>query len=268
MLAVALAACGGVGTPSLPVAATASTAVPDGPPVAFAHQGEPGRVPTVVFQSGLGDDHGAWSQVLHRLPDGIEAIAPDRPGYGASPLRTGVRDACHIAREQRQLLRRTGATPPYLLVGHSIGGLYQYVYARMYPDEVAGLVLLDPTHPELFAALQREQPAAAALLRLARHTVFTRAMRQEFDGQSQCVARVERETPLPMPAVVMTSTRPPFYAGADLQATLERLRLDWVARTGVPALTPVTGSGHAIQHDAPDAVVQAILRLAGAASPR
>lgn len=261
LVAVALAACGGVGGSTPPSAATGVTALPGGAPVAFARQGQRGHAPTVVFQSGLGDDHAAWALVLQRLPETIEAISPDRPGYGASPQRPGVRDACRIAHEQRQLLRRSGAAPPYLLVGHSIGGLYQYVYARLFPEEVAGIVLLDPTHPDTLQAVEREQPGMAALLRLARHTVFTSAMRQEFDAQAECLAKVDRALPLPMPAIVMASTRLPVYIGAELQSTLDRLRDDWVVRTNANQLTPVYGSGHVIQRDAPDVVVQAILQL-------
>lgn len=257
-LGISLSAC--IGTQRQ--AQTPLSAAPlAGTQIAFAHQGQASAAPTVVFQSGLGDDHGSWSTVLQQLPPHIEAVAPDRPGYGASPSRSGARDACRIAQEQRQLLRRAGLKPPYVLVGHSLGGLYQYVYARQYPDEVAGLVLLDPTHPQILASMQRETPGAAAMLQLARHTVFTAAMRQEFDAQGACLDALDASTPLPMPALLLVSTRAPAYEGADLQALLGNLRQDWLQLTGAAALTPVADAGHYIQRDAPQAVVWAIRSL-------
>lgn len=266
LLGLALAACSGTAPRVDPDgrADAPAVAMVAGAPISFRHHATPqARGPVVVFQSGLGDDHRTWSAVLHRLPGQYEAVAADRPGYGgsAAPQADEVRDACRIAEEQRALLRSAGLRPPYVLVGHSLGGWYQYVYARLYPQEVAGLVLLDPTHPGLQAALQAQHPAATALLRLARHTVFTPAMGQEFDAQSACVEQVEQRAPLAAPALLLASTEAPVYMGAELRQTLDALRRDWVARSGA-ALTLVPGSGHRIQQDAPQAVVQAIEALA------
>lgn len=254
-----LAACATPANEATPSATGQATV--DGARIAFARQGhaaDPG--PAVVFQSGMGDDHRSWSAVLQRLPAGLQALAPDRPGYGDSPAREGLRDACRIAAEQRALLRSTGLRPPYLLVGHSLGGWYQYVYARLYPQEVAGLVLLDPTHPRLLATLQQRHPAATAVLQLARHTVFTPTMGQEFDAQSACAERVEQQAPLAAPALLLASTERPLYIADDLQRTLEQLRGDWLQRSGA-ALVRVAGSGHQIPSDAPGAVVQAIAQM-------
>ena len=266
LLAFALTACAGQDLREDPH--TAVAALPDGTRIAFVHQQGRAQTPTVVFQSGLGDDHAVWAPVLEQLPSGVDAIAPDRPGYGESPAALDARSACRIAQEQRQLLRRSGAKPPYLLVGHSIGGLYQYVYARLYPEEVAGLVLLDPTHPELLETLRDAQPGAAALLQLARMTVFTPTMRQEFDAQGDCLGAVDQAAQLSTPTVVLASTRAPALAGPALQAALEHLRQDWLARTGGAALIRVDGSGHQIHRDAPQAVATAIAALLTSAASR
>lgn len=260
LLTLAVAACSGTAFRAPPPAPQQAAVA--GVPVSFVHQGRSvGGTPTVVFQSGLGDDHSTWAPVLRELPVHFEAVAPDRPGYGTSPARDEVRDACRIAQELRALLHGAGLRPPYLLVGHSLGGLYQYVYARLYPEDVAGLVLLDPTHPQLQARLQQEQPVAAALLQVARHTTFTPAMAQEFDAQADCLDRVEQRAPLAAPARLLASTDTPVYMGAGLLNLLEGLRQDWLERSGA-TLTRVAGSGHRIQQDAPGAVVQAIEALA------
>ncbi|MBK7417536.1 MAG: alpha/beta hydrolase [Dechloromonas sp.] len=61
-------------------------------------------------------------------------FAYDRPGYGSNPASNTPRDPCTIATELRDQLRSAGLPPPYVLVGHSLGGLYQYVFARLYPE--------------------------------------------------------------------------------------------------------------------------------------
>lgn len=237
------------------------------PAAAVLRPGAPhAAAPTVVFQSGLGDGHAVWREVLAQLPPALPAIAADRPGYGERPAGAGPRDACHIAAEQRALLQRSGLRPPYVLVGHSLGGLYQYVYARLYPQEVAGLVLLDPTHPDLLATLQREQPAAASVLRLARQLAFTPAMRQEFDAQADCLQQLPGRAPLAVPTLLLASTRQPFYMTEELQSALDGLRADWLRRTGA-LLLPVQGSGHHLHRDAPHAVAQAVQALTARAAP-
>src|SRR5574343_1205197 len=115
--------------------------------------------PTVVLQAGLGDGQSAWRPVLPALQQLGPVFAYDRPGYGSAASVDGARDPCTIARELHALLQQQQVAPPYLLVGHSIGGLYQYVYARLYPQEVAGMVLLDPTHTEHWASMQQQVPA-------------------------------------------------------------------------------------------------------------
>ncbi|KQP37151.1 alpha/beta fold hydrolase [Pseudorhodoferax sp. Leaf274] len=265
LLGLALAACSGTAPRADVQAPAPSVAMVAGAPISFVHQAAPqARGPVVVFQSGLGDGHASWSAVLHALPAQHAAIVADRPGYGDSPGRDGSRSACRIAEEQHALLHQAGLRPPYVLVGHSLGGLYQYVYARMYPQDVAGLVLLDPTHPRLQATLEQAQPVAAALLQLARQTVFTPAMAQEFDAQADCLQQVEQQPALKAPTVLLASTLTPVYMGEGLRDMLEGLRQDWLRRSGA-TLARVPDSGHQIQHDAPHAVVRAIEAVAASA---
>ena len=130
---------------------------------------------TVVFQSGLGDGMSPWAAVMGRLPSTVSAFAYDRSGYGASrPAPEASRNPCDVARELHATLAATSTRPPYLLVAHSLGAQYQYAYARLFPEEVAGMLLLDPTHPDHWISLQRETPTVAAAVSALRATVFSR----------------------------------------------------------------------------------------------
>ena len=105
-------------------------------PLAYSKMGNGG--PTIVFQSGLGDGKDSWSPIASSLARGSQVFAYDRPGYGDSKESAAPRDPCSIATELRAALHQAGVRPPFLLVGHSIGGIYQYAFARMYARRCVG----------------------------------------------------------------------------------------------------------------------------------
>lgn len=213
---------------------------------------------TVIFQSGLGDGMAPWAAVIDRLPSTVATFAYDRPGYGASrPAPTTPRTPCDVARELHEALAAAGAPPPYLLVGHSLGGQYQYAYALLFPQEVAGMVLLDPTHPDHWTSLQRETPVAASTVAGLRATVFSSAMRAEFDGQSRCLATAPSLT-VPVPARILASTRFAITESSAFQSVVSRLRMDWLSKLPGATLRLVDGAGHYIQKDKPEVVAAEI----------
>ena len=113
--------------------------------------------PTVILEAGL-DLFGSlsWSTIQTDLSHSLRVCSYDRPGIMWSAPATTPRDANHITQELRALLAAAGENPPYLLVGHSLGGLFVQVYAARYPDEVQGLVLVDSSHPKQDRRLPRE----------------------------------------------------------------------------------------------------------------
>lgn len=232
--------------------------------MAYALDGPPGTV-TVVLQSGLGDGRSSWDMVWPLVRARHRVFALDRPGYGDSPATAASRDPCQVASELRAALREAGVSPPYLLVGHSLGGLYQHVFARLYPQDTAGLLLLDPTHPEHWATLQRETPKTAATLRGVRATLFTATMRAEFDTQANCLDALPPQPP-GMPARLLFSGHFGPLEGEDFQRTLSRLRLDWQQRLGATVAT-LPDSGHYLQRDTPGQVVRAIDEMLAAPAP-
>lgn len=145
------------------------------------------RGPVVVFRNGLGDTPAVCTAVTQALAGDMTALTFSRPGYCGAPAAPGGRSPCAAAAEQRELLHAAGMPAPYVLVGHSQGGLCQYAYAMILPDEVAAIVPIDPTHPRHWQRLQQGAPAQAALVRLAM-LGFNEAMRREFDDQARCVA--------------------------------------------------------------------------------
>jgi pimeloyl-ACP methyl ester carboxylesterase len=92
----------------------------------------------------------SWSKVFPEIGKNTTVFAYNRPGYGNSSKAITPRDGATVVEELRALLNSRGLRPPYVLVGHSLGGIYVQLFARKYPDDVVGLVLVDSSHPSQF----------------------------------------------------------------------------------------------------------------------
>jgi pimeloyl-ACP methyl ester carboxylesterase len=126
--------------------------------------------PTVILESGLAFPSVEWALVQPEIARFARVVAYDRQGLGWSEDGGQPHDAHHIARQLRTALQRAGVSEPYVFVGHSAGGLYARAFAAEYPDEVAGMVLVDATTPGQFAqipGLVRGQQVLGTMLRVA-----------------------------------------------------------------------------------------------------
>jgi len=103
--------------------------------------------PTVVLSSGLGDDFTSWANVQPVLSRQTRVCSYDRAGFGWSQSRHSVQDASAISSHLHQLLEDAGVQRPFVLVGHSISGIYLRFYAAHYPTDLAGLVFIDGATP-------------------------------------------------------------------------------------------------------------------------
>jgi pimeloyl-ACP methyl ester carboxylesterase len=104
--------------------------------------------PAVIFDAALGGSSISWAWVQPEIARTNRTCIYDRAGYGWSDAGSFPRTAGRMADELRTLLDRIGVRPPFVLVGHSFGGLIMRIFAARHPDEVVGLVLVDPAHPE------------------------------------------------------------------------------------------------------------------------
>lgn len=106
-------------------------------------QGPTGKGPTVVMDAGLGEGTLSWSLVTPELVSDTRVCTFDRAGMGWSDPGSRSPSVADRNAELHLLLQKAGVQPPYVLVGHSLGGAYAFAYMRRYPDETAGLVLVD-----------------------------------------------------------------------------------------------------------------------------
>lgn len=218
---------------------------------------------TVVFESGLGDTGKVWQPVQSSVAARCaRTVSYTRRGYGTGNSADGLRDAAHIVAELRQRLAESGLPPPYVLVGHSSGGLYMQYFARRYPKDVQGLVLVDSMH---WDQLTRVKAAAPGVYRMTNVLTFLMGgtMRREFVGIPSTAAEIEA---LPetgdVPTIVLSSTRPSPGETPAFRTLAAQLQNEIATAYVAHRHDFVPDSGHYIQRDQPQAVIRAARELA------
>lgn len=107
-----------------------------------------GAGPTVVLEAGVMDFHISWAKVQAGVAKFARVYSYDRAGLGWSEAGPRPRTSEVVAEELHAVLEKAGAKSPYILVGHSYGGIHVRAFARKYPSEVAGMVLVDSSHED------------------------------------------------------------------------------------------------------------------------
>ncbi len=127
--------------------------------------------PTVILDAAADMMSSDWAWIQPEIAKHTRVCSYDRAGMGWSDSGPQPRDAKQVTIELHTLLTKAGLSAPYALVGHSAGGLYTRMYAAEYPEEVAGMVLVDPGHPDMetrIPALQAQNASDASLVNAMR----------------------------------------------------------------------------------------------------
>lgn len=215
---------------------------------------------TVVFEAGLGNDWTSWDEVAVQVSSRARIFAYSRPGYGQSEQTSSPRTGTQIVDELRELLRARGLAPPYLLVGHSFGGTYQELFAKKYPEEVVGLVLVDARHRDFEVSCLAAGISGCAIPE-AMVKDLPRVQREEVEAFHHISEEITAAGPFgAWPVRVLTSGAhrggsPAFEA---LWSSQQRTLADEAAN-GQQVLFPT--ASHNLQVDQPRQVAQIILSL-------
>lgn len=105
-----------------------------------------GSTLSIVLISGYNSDLSTWEPLFQKLDPSITWFGFNRAGVGNSENVVGKRDAITIAQETKAILEANQVKPPYILVAHSMGGVYARIFYHLYPNQVKGIVLIDATH--------------------------------------------------------------------------------------------------------------------------
>ncbi|SFF82414.1 alpha/beta hydrolase fold [Duganella sp. CF458] len=224
---------------------------------------KPGTPATVVFENGSRNTLDKWDKVIPEVAKEATVFAYNRPGYGKSDKPSTPRDGKTVVEELRQLLREQGLQPPYTLVGHSLGGLYMQLYARAYPQEVQGVVLVDSLYPGII-----KKPQDFPLMtRMAKYVFLNAAMEAEVD-QINSTGQATLALPWNDDIPVVRLFNVPKSAGA-VAVDLGTVNDDEQTRNMVKNMYPkackvIVDSDHQMQQANPEVVVNAIRDVIGA----
>jgi len=237
--------------------------------------------PTVLIDQGGGFSiekcflqpaPGGWRKIFDGLTRTHRVLMHDRAGLGWSYAPTKPRSCSDQVKELRALLRYAEVGPPYLLVGHSIGGFNARLFATRYPQEVTWIVLVDSSHPDQWTRFGRLIPRPTS----GEPTALQR-LRQKPDPSSR-PERIDYVTSADevrtagtlgdKPLIVLSRSpdamRPPGLQediAAGIEQVWSELQRDLLRLSTRSVQIVATHAGHNIDQDEPQLVTEAILKL-------
>jgi pimeloyl-ACP methyl ester carboxylesterase len=225
--------------------------------------------PTVVFEGGRGGDSSYWLPVFQETIKYTSACIYDRANLGRSDPAPNPRSTQDYVDDLHNLLANAQIPGPYLLVGHSMGGMTVLLYAAQYPKEVGGIVLVDPTHPDQYgdryaAIMPTESAGEAACLKEERKPREVKVMSGpeswDFEKSVDQVRAIQSLGDLPFTVISRGVTEIPWCppaADAGMQLVWD-LHKEYSMLSSDSKQVIAENSGHLVMMDRPDTIVQAI----------
>ena len=217
--------------------------------------------PTVVLEAGLTGDSRTWERVAPTIADKTRVCAYDRANIGRSDAAPTPRTAQDMVADLHAALRAAGERSPCVLVGFSFGGLVSQLYASTYPSEVAGIVLVESSHPDEVDVFQSHLTEAQVAEDRA-------AIQDNPEGVDVLASFAQAQVAVDLPAVplvVVSAARSDGWP-PDWDAELfDRLRTQQQRQRA--ALAPggqrviADDSGHNVPFEQPEAVIAAIVTV-------
>ena len=233
--------------------------------------------PTVVLETGLGAESDEWEPVQREVERFTQVCRYDRANRGRSDPAPKPRSAQDAVEDLHALLGAAKIPAPYVLVGHSLGGIIVRLYAHHYPREVAGLVLVDPAHEDQFERMNPLIPAPfpGEPEELAGYRDFWNTGWRDPDRNGEGIdflaTRAQAQTIGSlgdMPLLLLTAGSalvkhaPPGNSdAARMQALWGKLQREIMQQSSDAQQILVTSSGHFIQREQPEMIVSAIRQM-------
>lgn len=222
--------------------------------------------PTVIFEAGLGDTSETWAQIQPSVAQLTQTISYDRAGLGQSESAPKPRTCQDMVDDLSALLKNAQISPPYILVGHSFGGMLVRLFASQRSKDVTGMVLVDGTHEDRTAGFEKvlsDELIArnrAYLLDPSRNSEFIDHIPSEQQVRN---ARKQFDFPLVVLTRGLLDEPDAVWPSADLQRVEGDLQRDFLKLSPNSSLVMADQSGHYIQHDQPELVIDAITKVIG-----
>jgi pimeloyl-ACP methyl ester carboxylesterase len=222
-----------------------------------------GEPPLVLF-NGAGVSLEGWRALYPAIEDLGTVFAWNRPGVKGSDAPTASQSGGAVIAALRELLGYAGLVPPYVLVGHSLGGLYANLFARLHPSETLAVMFLEATHPRDQEVLKQHETlfaqGIAKVLGLPQK-MFSRNLHAEIEWIGETVRQIEAAGPFPaVPVSVVTGGKaPPTWMLSPAAAGARRAHQQDLARLSPLGEQVIAqGSGHFPQITEPQLVLDAL----------
>ncbi|MDM5154292.1 alpha/beta hydrolase [Bacillus sp. DX1.1] len=219
----------------------------------YEHFGENNENPTFVFDSGYGWTLNNWEPIKGEVSKLTKMFIYDRAGIGESENDKKPRHSQQAVENLRTLLQKANVKPPYVLVGHSFGGLNVRLYASTYPEEIAGVILLDSCHEDQNKIMA---PLFSKEVREAYFSQFVAEGSLSEIEESLEQARVAKSLGN-IPLIVMTGGLQPHHTPESMSAWISFHKNLAKLSTNSKHII-VEDAGHAIHMDRPQTVINAI----------
>jgi pimeloyl-ACP methyl ester carboxylesterase len=223
--------------------------------------------PAIVLFNGAGVALDGWRALYPSIEALGTVLAWNRFGMEGSDTLERVQSGALVVASVRELLTYAGVNPPYILAGHSLGGLYANLFARLHPGEVAGVVFIESTHPRDYEVLQMDEAHLAKSLRKVLSLpdwVFRDNLHAEVEAVGHLVTELENAGAFPdVPVAVVTGGMPPpkwIMPAEALEARLAHQR-DLARLSSRSEHVVAQRSGHFPQLSEPEVVLHALARL-------
>jgi pimeloyl-ACP methyl ester carboxylesterase len=216
--------------------------------------------PAVIFEGGFGAGIASWSRVQKDVAAFAQTASYDRAGLGQSDSGPNPRSAKQIATELHLALEKAGVKPPYVMVGHSFGGIYVRVFADMYPKEVVGMVLIDPSQESFNDWLRKNQPDRLK----AQEGDIAKAgegVQAEFASLDTSYSQARTaKVPAGIPVILLTATEDDSISAEGRKLWIEKHK-EWLATIPGSKHIVVEKASHFIQAQQPALVIEAIKQV-------
>lgn len=227
------------------------------------HMVEQGQgAPVIVLEAGFASDSGEWAPVQSKLAGISTVVSYDRPGIGKSEAGGTPRTARQIASDLHDALHNAHLDPPYVLVGHSAGGLYIRMFAYLYPKETAGMVLVEPGPVGFYRWFKQHKPDAWNAMK-ADVVASSVGAKQETDSLDVTLEQVQKAWPLPnVPAFVLVATKPqPPFKDADGLTVWISMQKSFCGKLADCTYIEDATSGHYMPGDDPNLIVSSVRKV-------
>lgn len=220
--------------------------------------------PTVLFESGMGDSSEIWNDIQNKISLLTSTFSYDRAGIGKSDSTLIPRTCLDIVQDLSKLLTKVPVKPPFILVGHSFGGLVSRLFASIYPNLIVGMILVDAA-PE-YKEIAYEKVLPSKLISSNRKYYNDPMLNVEKIDKVQSYNQIDTNKcvfDFPLTVIIrgLQDNYDKDWPNQEILEVEQKLQVDFKNLSTKSKIIIANNSGHYIQNDEPELIIEAIVEM-------